>query len=162
MSYQCACCGETHQGLPDIGSAAPWPMYTIPEQEREQRVRLTKDTCVIDEQEFFVRGVLEIPVHGQEQTFGFGVWVSQSEDHFRCYQKHPDANDIGPFFGWLCTEIQIFAPTLSLKTKAHFQGNGLRPWIELEPTDHPLAVAQREGISLDRAWEIVHEYLPKK
>ena len=41
----------------------------------------------------------------------------------------------------------------------HFRGDGLRPAIELEPTDHPLAVDQRDGISLDRAWEIVHRYL---
>jgi hypothetical protein len=39
---------------------------------------------------------------------------------------------------------------------AHFLGNGKRPYIEIEPTDHPLALDQRNGISLDKAWEIVH------
>jgi hypothetical protein len=156
MSYHCACCGQTHEGLPDIGSAAPWPMYTVPKEERPARVTLTKDTCVIDNQEFFIRAVLEIPVLGQKESLGFGVWVSQAEQSFLCYQQNPDTEDIGPFFGWLCTEITAFAPTLNLKTKAHFQGDGLRPIIELEPTDHPLAVAQREGITLERAWEVVH------
>ncbi|WP_045689673.1 DUF2199 domain-containing protein [Hymenobacter sp. AT01-02] len=162
MSYKCACCGQIHEGLPDIGYSAPWPMYTIPEDKRESLVSLKNDTCVINKEEFFIRGVLEIPIIGQEETLGFGVWVSQSEKHFNCYLENPDIDEIGPFFGWLCTEIKVCAPTLNLKTKAHFQGNGQRPIIELEPTDHPLAVAQREGISLDKAWEIVHEYLPKE
>ncbi|MBC6992303.1 DUF2199 domain-containing protein [Hymenobacter sp. BT491] len=159
MSFHCACCGQIHEGLPDIGSSAPWAMYTIPEEERATRVWLKQDTCVIDDQEFFIRGVLEIPVHEQEQTFGFGVWVSQSQEHFLSYQEYHNTDAIGPYFGWLCTEISMFSPTLSLKTMAHFQGNGQRPTIELEPTDHPLAVAQRDGISLERAWEIVHEYV---
>lgn len=49
-----------------------------------------------------------------------------------------------------------------LKTMAHFRTNGLRPWIEVEPTDHPLAVDQCEGIRLAKAWEIVHFCEPKK
>jgi hypothetical protein len=32
--------------------------------------------------------------------------------------------------------------------------------IELEATDHPLAVEQRNGISLAHAWEILHCYAP--
>ena len=31
--------------------------------------------------------------------------------------------------------------------------------IELEPTAHPLAVDQREGITLEKAWAIVHFYM---
>jgi hypothetical protein len=30
----------------------------------------------------------------------------------------------------------------------------LRPFVELEPTDHPLALEQRHGISVDRVAEI--------
>ena len=45
-----------------------------------------------------------------------------------------------------------------LKTMAHFRGEGLRPSIILEPGAHPLSVDQRDGISLRKAWEIVHYY----
>lgn len=37
--------------------------------------------------------------------------------------------------------------TLNLKTNLHTQPVGRRPTIELEPTDHPLAVEQRSGIT---------------
>lgn len=37
----------------------------------------------------------------------------------------------------------------------HLQPVPTRPLVELEPTEHPLAVDQREGITPDRAREIV-------
>jgi hypothetical protein len=36
----------------------------------------------------------------------------------------------------------------------HTRPVGERPFVELEPTEHPLAVEQRTGITLDRVREI--------
>ena len=36
---------------------------------------------------------------------------------------------------------------------------GQCPWVELEPTDHPLALEQREGITLARVQEIAEKIL---
>ncbi len=44
--------------------------------------------------------------------------------------------------------------TLNLKTHVHSRPVGERPYVELEPTDHPLAVEQRTGITVDRVREI--------
>jgi hypothetical protein len=41
-----------------------------------------------------------------------------------------------------------------LKTKVHLRDKGIRPYIELEPTDHPLAIEQQEGITKERIAEI--------
>jgi hypothetical protein len=162
MPYRCATCGELHDDLPDIGADRPDPYWGVPEGERAARVELTSETCVIDDEEFFIRGVIEIPVRDQAEPFGFGVWVSQKRENFLAYRDNPRSAEIGPFFGWLCTELACYRETtLHLKTMAHFRGGRRRPAIELEPTDHPLAVDQREGISLARAWEIVHEYLDR-
>jgi hypothetical protein len=43
---------------------------------------------------------------------------------------------------------------VNLKTMVHLRDNGLRPLVELEPTDHPLAVEQRTGITLECVAEI--------
>jgi hypothetical protein len=161
MHYRCATSGQLHDGLPDIGSAYPFIYLEIPENERQRRAQLTDDTCVIDDHDFLIRGVLEIPIHDRAERFGIGVWVSQKRENFLAYVNDPDSTEIGPFFGWLCTRIEYYsAETLALKAMAHFPGHGLRPFIELAPTDHPLAVDQREGITLDKAWEIAHWYAP--
>jgi hypothetical protein len=39
---------------------------------------------------------------------------------------------------------------MNFKTRVHLRDNGVRPYIELEPTNHPLAVEQREGIAVER------------
>lgn len=162
MGYECSVCGETHEDLPDIGDPRPHYWYALPAEEREGRARLTEDTCVIDDRDFFIRGVLLIPLRGGEGDgdFGFGVWVSQKRENFERYVAEYDSAEIGPFFGWLSTELDYYEEsTLNLKTMAHFRGGGLRPTVELEQTEHPLSVDQREGITLARAWEIVHFYM---
>lgn len=61
---------------------------------------------------------------------------------------------MGPFFGWLNASLRPYPETANLKIMVHLRNNGIRPAIEIEPTDHPLAVEQREGISADRLAEI--------
>ncbi|WP_409517555.1 DUF2199 domain-containing protein [Bradyrhizobium sp. WYCCWR 12699] len=64
---------------------------------------------------------------------------------------------LGSFFGWLSAELPLYPRTENLKTRLHLR-DGIRPYIELEPTDHPLAVEQRNGMSVDRLAEIYAYY----
>lgn len=162
LSYRCTTCGKVHDSLPDLGADRPDPWWDMAEEERGARAELTSETCVIDGEHYFIRGVIEIPVHGQEEAFGLGVWVSQKRENFEKYVENLHSAEIGPFFGWLCTGLACYdEDTRHLKTMAHFRGGGLRPAIEVERTGHPLAVDQREGISVERAWEMVHHYMSR-
>ena len=157
--------------MPDGGRTVTWCaasrllthelcLFEVPEDERAARVRLGSDLCVVDAEHYFIRGLIEIPVRGYPETLGIGVWVSQKRENFEAYEEHSSSAEIGPFFGWLSNAFDFGGESaLNLKTMAHFRGDGRRPSIEVEPTDHPLAVAQREGISLDEAWAFVHGYL---
>jgi hypothetical protein len=158
MAYRCTTCGELHFDLPSVGADQPDPWWAVQEDGTDHRIELTTDTCVIDD-DYFIRGVLQLPIIGHDETFDFGVWVSQKRENFLTYLDHFESAEIGPFFGWLCTRITYYPDdTMFLKAMAHFRGGGQRPTIELEPTDHPLALDQRNGISMDRAWQIVHHY----
>jgi hypothetical protein len=163
MTYRCHICSKEHDGVPDLGADRPDPFWMIPEDERSRRISLTSDTCQIDGSQFYVRGLIRLPVRDTGESFGIGVWVSHREENFRAYVQHPDSSTLGPFFGWLATRIHFYSQdTLGLKTMAHYQGGRLRPLIEVEPTDHPLAVDQREGITLDRVCEIIHQIAPER
>jgi len=157
FTFKCSTCDELHEGMPTFGWRAPLSYYEVPEEEREKRCDLGSDDCVIDEKFFFVRGCLEIPVIGEEDKFSWGVWVSLSEASYlewtKCF-KSEKRSHIGPFFGWLNAWLKPYPDTVNLKTMLHLRDNGIRPFIELEPTDHPLAVEQREGITVERVAEI--------
>ena len=137
--------------------------FSIPEDERDARVQATADTCIVDS-DYFVRGVIEIPVHDYEPGFGFGVWVSHKKENFQAYVDHPDSDGIGPFFGWLSTRLDYYeADTLNLPTMAHYRKGGLRPNILLDPdSSHEIALDQRYGITLEKALEIVHHYTDER
>lgn len=158
MQWTCSTCGKVHTGLPEgFAYDAPWQYGTVPKAERSGRCFLDEDYCVIDEQDFFVRGCLEVPIVGHDEPFIWGVWVSLSRKNFdreRALAQDPKRVEEEPYFGWLCTRIEIYPDTAGLKTDVHTRQVGTRPFIELEPTDHPLAVEQRTGITEERVREI--------
>lgn len=155
--FKCASCGSIHEGMPAFGADAPLSYYSVPEHERAGRCVLGHDDCVIDDEHFFVRGCIEIPVHGEQEPFSWGVWVSLSEKSYRLWEQSftsVSRSRLGPFFGWLNASLKPYPDTLNLKTRVHLRDDGIRPFIELEPTDHPLAVEQREGITRKRVAEL--------
>lgn len=162
--WTCACCGETFTELPlDVGvGQAPAAYEDLTDAERT-RATLSSDFCVIehpDQTDRFTRAVLEVPVHGLDEPFRWGVWVSLSESSFaRAKALFPLREvpiDEPRLFGWLSSRVFGYTPTtLSLQARLSFRSGNQRPSIELEPTAHPLAVEQREGISVSRVQEIV-------
>ena len=157
MSFHCGKCGKDHEGLPDVGMEYPDPYLAIPKDEREERTEHTEDTCIVhddDATHYFVRAVIMLPLHDRNEPFGIGVWVSQSEKNFN---RYVEGESMEPTVGYLVNTIVGYEETtFLLVARLHFQKNGRRPLAELEPTEHRLAVEQRNGISMDRAWEIVH------
>jgi hypothetical protein len=81
------------------------------------------------------------------------VWVSLSRENFvRAAELWdvPGRQTEPPMFGWLNTSLPTYTPpTVSLKTMLHTREVGLRPLVVLEPTDHPLAIEQRDGIAVE-------------
>lgn len=161
--YRCSVCGEFHPELPlAFGAAVPHAYAELSDDDAEIRADLSTDLCVIDQELFFIRGQLEIPIIGEDQLFAWGVWVSIGRESFarvlETWEKDGREHE-PPYFGWLNTSLSIYPDTLNLKARVHTRPKGTRPLVELEPTDHPLAIEQREGITWDRVHNIVSAVL---
>ncbi|QYF93860.1 DUF2199 domain-containing protein [Massilia sp. PAMC28688] len=159
MVFECLCsgCGEVHQGMPAFGANAPLSYYAVPVHERQARCQLDSDSCVIDQAQYFVRCCLEIPVLEEAEPLSWGVWVSLSEQSYQQWAACFDADTrshIGPFFGWLNAALGPYPDTVNLKTRVHLRDGRFRPYVELEPNCHPLAIEQREGISVARVAQL--------
>jgi len=160
QDYRCSICNELHSGIPfSYGSPLPRTAYDVPESERDERVLLSSDQCIVDDEHFFILGRVELPVlDGDEEIFSWNAWVSLSRENFErvseLWEVEGRENE-PPYFGWLSTTLPCYEPdTFLLKTHVHTRPVGERPFIELEPTDHPLAIEQRNGITLKRVQEI--------
>ncbi|MFE3795490.1 DUF2199 domain-containing protein [Nocardia tengchongensis] len=161
-TFLCPCCSERHDG-PPFSYAMPAPAYWNDNLAHEPGSVLGEEQCVIAGPHYFVRANLVLPVVDADTEFVWGVWVSLSEQNFQQMERlwdKPERVDEPPYFGWLSTVLPLYEPsTLNLKTKLRTQLPGTRPLVELEPTDHPLAVEQRTGITRARVQAIAEQLL---
>jgi len=82
-NFKCATCGKIHQKLPRSFAADFPDMYAnMKREEKDVRAIIGSDQCVVDQQWFFVRGCLEIPVIGSTEPFIWGLWASVREEVF--------------------------------------------------------------------------------
>jgi hypothetical protein len=161
--FTCGACGQFHDELPlRFGAPAPGPWFDIAPADREQRCLLSSDQCVIDEQRFFMIGNLELPIIGSTEKFSWDTWVELSradfERAFNLWEQEGRESE-PPYEGTFATLLPGYPPTVGLKVRVHTRPVGLRPFIEMLPSDHPLAVEQRDGISLDRIQKLAESIL---
>jgi hypothetical protein len=125
---------------------------------RDARALIGSDQCVIDEQWFFIRGCLEVPILGNDEPFVWGLWASIKEDVYDeisdCWTLEERDKLHGPFKGRLANSLTVYPETLNLKTEIAIQPVGTRPLFKIEETNHLLAQEQSSGISLARAMEL--------
>lgn len=162
-SYLCKSCGKVHDGLPtSYGVEAPFNWEGLNDDERKKRGEISTDQCVIDNDQFYVKGNIEIPILGASERFVWTVWVSLSQESFaratKLWNKRGRENE-PPYFGWLSTRLPCYPETLNLKTSVVTRTKGVRFRIDLEPTDHPLAIEQRTGIGWGRIQEFAEKIL---
>lgn len=155
--FQCHTCGKWHEGLP-LDYGYHHPDYWSENARTKRDCFLNDDLCVIEKRDYFVRGLIEIPVIGSGRSFRWGVWASLGKTNFDKMVKlwdDPKLLDELSYFGWLSNSIHAYPQTLNLKVNVKSRSIKHRPYITLEPTDHPLSVEQHNGISPDRLREIV-------
>lgn len=162
FSFTCSCCGKVHEGAPGFSYAAPQPFEELPELEK-QKAHLDTDTCWYQEGEEihrFIRVCLEIPIHGFTDPFIWGVWVSLSEKSFNRYlETWKDPVESDSYFGWLCNGLPFYPDTRALKTNVRPRRGGIRPFVELQPSEHALVQDYLNGISVARAQEIAEQVM---
>lgn len=133
----------------------------LSEEQRVAMGKIDSDFCSITHGEgtdYFIRGVLEVPIHGVEEPFLWGVWVSLSEKSFSRYVETYDSPVDGEgFFGWVCNSIPAYPYGGSRAADVVVQIGGQRPKVMLHkgnPEDDPLVIDQTHGISVSRAQQI--------
>jgi hypothetical protein len=170
LRWKCGSCDEWHTGpILDLSFDSPY-YWTKKNGEDESAARLlpdwdqkrpetflSEDYCAIDNENFFVRGVIHLPIVGTSETFRWGAWGSLSRGNFEKLLEaddDPKRVELPPMFSWLSTKIPEYPDTLNLKMQVHVQEPGSRPIFELDCCDHPLAQQFHHGIMPEGVKEI--------
>jgi hypothetical protein len=116
--FVCRVCGERHELTMKYSVKAPLAVMAVPQVEWDERLVITKDQCVIDGRDFYLRGRILVPVVGLEEPFVWGVWAEVSPKSFlRTHEmwNTPGRENEPPFPGWLNTELSLFGDTINLE-----------------------------------------------
>jgi hypothetical protein len=171
LRWKCGSCEEWHTG-PCLDFGYHSPHYWNKEHEKtshratllptwskkRNKTFLDADYCAINDCDFFVRGLIHLPIIGAADTFRWGVWGSLSRENFETLlktHKDPKRIELSPMFSWLSTQLPEYPDTLSLKMYAHIQEPDCCPYFRLELTDHPLSQEYHNGIIPERVKEIM-------
>jgi hypothetical protein len=162
FKFKCNSCDEVHEGLPIFSIEEPYSYLEIPDKEKADRCELKPNYCRINDQWFFIYGLIEIQVIGYSESLTYGVWGSISKSNYDQWRAMP-ADELAAkqtwYFAWLNVSLAMYPETFNMKANVHIRGNGELPLFELEPTDHPLAIEQRTGVSEARVAEIYSHIL---
>lgn len=152
-SFHCRVCDGRHPG-PPLAFELAAPDLWNPETAKDPFNELDGEICLIKGRGFFVRGLIEIPIIGETEPFAWNTWVSLSKGDFvRVLDlwDEPGRVDEQPYAGSLANDLPCqSSPTLGLEVLLHSRPVGARPLIELKSSASPLAVEQRNGISVAR------------
>jgi hypothetical protein len=161
--FTCSTCGEYHEEIPMcFGANYPDYYFSVPPEERADRIEINQNLCVVDKKQLFIRGRIEIPVTDSEETFCWKVWTSLSEANFikaNTLWNDPDRVQEPPYFSWLQTVIPCYPNTLNIRTLVHTQQVGKIPQVEVIEENHPLNTDQQNGIKMQQVIEIVESIL---
>lgn len=166
FAFKCSCCGDIHEGSPSMAFRAPDHYASLSDEQKMSIGKLSGDFCTInhgDGTDYFVRAVLEVPIHGIEEPFLWGVWVSLSQKSFeRYYEMYENPVEGEGFFGWVCNDINVYPYSSSRPADVVVQVDNQRPKVILhkgDPEDDQLVIDQNEGISVVRAQELAEKAL---
>ncbi len=165
MGYTCTTCGTYHDERPTCWKFDfPAAVGDLSDSEFATRVDHSSDQCVLDGEHFFVLGNLDVPIRGSDEFLRWSVWGTLSRQNFKRAaevwetlgrEREP------PYFSWLSNQIPGYPPSVNIKAQVHTAPVGLRFRIEVMEEGHQLLLDQRNGITVERADELIHAAIAK-
>jgi hypothetical protein len=159
-------CGQTHSEMlqPIHDWPGGWTHGAKIEPNNAVRVKgdfLSDDFCVVEGKYFHVRAILELPLKGLDKKLGFIAWSNLASNDFAAYVQAAMKGQVpgkGKASGRLMVRLLGYPDTYALKLFLHDRPKPLRPLMVLEDDKHPLVQDQRQGIDLDRLFDIYAAY----
>jgi hypothetical protein len=163
IPVHCPTCGGRHDlAHLEPSFSRPDAFIQIPSERRTGRAPDNDEGCILVSEDgktltYYVRTVLRIPVHGELNPIGWGVWAEVDHGSYMTIVTHvddPDQAALGPFPGTLANRLPHYPDTLGLPGSIRLTGPVTRPEFSLAPgSEHPFAREATVGVVPERALE---------
>lgn len=153
---QCSCCGEMLPAAQlELTFNMPDDVFAIPRSERGERAIGDSDSYVLDNERFFVRGLIPILVDNLNE-YCLGAWAEISKNDFQWIEKLSEDDDFNnqPLIkGTLNNAIPYNVSDGKIEIEVQLQGGNTRPYFQVVTNNCTLFDEQLNGICRARAYE---------
>jgi len=154
---KCPCCDKM---VPadniELTFIRPDDIAAMEEEEREQTCKYDEDIYICEEEYFYLRCILPLPVHDTGRNYCLGVWVQVSEKSFNRICEvwdDEDQSQESPFEGLLANSVPLTKRSRNAKVLVRLVGPTTRPNVIVKDEDCSLYQEQSCGITIHRASE---------
>ncbi len=158
-TFKCGTCGKFHIGLPmDMEFKKPGRYFEIPAKERNSRIYVSTDVCVVDDNEFYIRGVLPIPVANSIDKFRWGLWAKVEKNDFDIYAEYWDGNlteNLPALHGLLSGSMKHYPDSDMTPVEIYLQTGDQRPIFKVISDESSLGSDQKKGITIEKVHSFV-------
>lgn len=160
-SIKCLICGQQHiLSEMELTFGLPDQAFTIPEAERINRLKATDDICIIDDQRFYLRSVLGLPLIEQtSEQYHFGVWAEVGANDFKTIfdmWEDPAQINYPAFQATLSNNIPFCGQSSGQAVALKMTGPTTRPSLTVIDSDSILGQLQGKGIYINDAMRFLH------
>lgn len=140
--------------LLDLAYQKPDMFFSIPPEERENRIKIDSDLCVIDDKYFFIRGVLPLSIPEIQDEFRWGIWAEIRQKDFEHYLEIWDVDKLPdyPLVVGRLAGIPKSYPWIdeAVEVEVEFQIGSGRPRFKVIDSNLELGQDQINGISMKK------------
>jgi hypothetical protein len=145
--FKCGSCDKWHEGAPSLACQVPEPLLSVPPQERLARVQLTADVASLDWTRFFVRACMEVPIHGTNEYFIWGLWAEVSREDCQDYCDTSEKGIVGgPYDGTLANALPFYPDCFGIPVSVEPRPGDQRPLLLTPEGDSSLARHLKDGM----------------
>jgi hypothetical protein len=154
---ECPCCDKMVPANDmEISYRMPDVIASMEETEIENQCRYTNDYVVCNDEYFYIRCVIPLPVQEAARNYCIGAWAQVSQNSFNRIWELWDEDDQSSepaIHGMLANDVHLNTNSENSKIEVQLMGAKSRPTITIKDSDCSLYKEQQSGITIHRASE---------
>ena len=154
---KCPCCGELVPAARiELAYKLPDDIASMDAEERDAQCKYSDDYVVCNDEYFYVRCVIPLPVVDSDINYSIGAWAQVSQNSFTNIWElwsDPDQVKEPPISALLANTIHLNTHTEDIEVQVQLTGPKSRPTILIRDSKSSLYSEQNHGITVHRASE---------